>query len=302
MKEMGRIPETEIALYNKVVSEYLKYGSVDELLKANNYDIPISYAGIHRILDKWGIVKAAGPNRPFSEMISFFVKLAEKKVPLETLYAKMPPSFGPAAITLHRAYRNLKENFKKSLEKRDLRRVGAALIISPEGSKENILVGYDVAPRVELGKPFGAVSLPMGFSKRTERASESIKRILQQEVFMEKTVNKKFPEKVIPEGAKPFMYVDVADVRVSVFSITLPGSLSPVENFSSHKLKRFKFLHVTEVKEFAKEHTLRAGLTEIVDGYKDFLLKKENYKVVFKKSWINSQIDEYLMRAAYEIA
>ncbi|MFH1792433.1 MAG: hypothetical protein ABH819_02190, partial [Patescibacteria group bacterium] len=63
-------------LFNEfIVSEYLKYGSVDEVFSKNNYDLPISYPQVHRILDKWGIIKSVGPNSKLSEAICFMVLL-----------------------------------------------------------------------------------------------------------------------------------------------------------------------------------------------------------------------------------
>lgn len=300
MKEMRKwnLPEYELDYRKKVVSEYLKYGSVDELLKANRFSIPMSEMTIHRIIKDWGIIKAAGPNRPLYETISFFVKLIERKVPLETLYTKMPPSFTTAVASLHRTYKNLKENIKRKLEERDLRRGATALVITPQGNPESVLIGFDVSPRKELGKPYGSVSIPMGFSKRTEVKEDSILRVLQQEVFMEKVVERSFPYEVLPENPKPFMYVDVADIRVAVYHLVLPENLSETKSFSSHKLKKHEFLKLDEVSKFENSHVFRVGLSEIFRGYESFFeAQKEEitFSTLYIRSWLNRELEDLIL-------
>ncbi len=300
MKEMANLPEYELEICKSVVSEYLKYGSVDELLKANNYDIPMSQASIHRLIDEWGIVKAAGPNKPLSELIGFFVSLAEKQVPLETLYKKMPSSFTHAVASLHRTYKDIKKNAKEALEERDLRRVGTAVMIYSEGNPNEIMIGLDTSPRVELGKPYGAVSVPMGFSKRNENPQDSIRRLLQQEVFMEKTVERKFPDNVIPMNPEPFMYVDVVDVRVAVYVLSLPSHLSDLKNFTSHRLKKHRFLPVNEASKFSANHNFRAGLKEMFETYQDLVHAKQEdrgYQIHIRRSWINRKLEEAILAA-----
>lgn len=300
MKETKKwaLPEYEIEFRKGVVSEYLKYGSVDALMQANHYDIPMSEMSIHRIISDWGIIKSAGPNGPFLETISFFVKLAEKRVPLEALYTRMPSSFTTAAISLHRSYRNLKENVKRKLEERDLRRVATALVITREEDPKSVLVGFDVSPRKELGKPYGSVSVPMGFSKRTEARRSSILRVLQQEVFMEKVIERAFPYEVLPESPKPFMYVDIADIRVAVYSIALPKTLVGAQSFSSHRLKKHQFLSLDEAALFGKSHVFRVGLSEIFEGYQSFLRAKEEQKsfsTLYIRSWLNTQLEDFIL-------
>src|SRR3990167_4843319 len=150
---------TEFEFEQMIVAEYLKYGSVDELISANEYSLPISFAGIHRIVDKWGIVKAAGPNKPLTECISFFVRLVEEQIPLESLYKNMPPSFTPSMTTLHRIYRHVKEEIKKEIENRSMRRYGTAVLLTPQGNPFCALVGRDTSPaRPDVCKKFGSHS------------------------------------------------------------------------------------------------------------------------------------------------
>lgn len=276
MVYIDKMPESETSLEGKeaafnrfVVAEYLKYGSVDEVFKANDYSLPISYAGVQRLLDKWGIVKAAGPNTMFSECIGFLVRLVEEQIPLESLYKRMPPSFSPSMTTLHRIYRTVKKQIKEKIEERDMRRVGTALIITGRNQSE-ILLGHDVStPRLDLGKPYGAVSLPMGFSKRTEARSDSLKRVLQQEVFTRQTIDKTLDFDSLITQPRPFMFMDVADVRVSVYHLALPEELSATDRLFSFKLKNFRYVRLDEV--LSREPHLRQGVKEMAFGYRSYL-------------------------------
>lgn len=284
--------EEKERVFNKfIVSEYLKYGSVDEVFKANDFSLPISYAGVHRLLDKWGIVKAAGPNTMLSESIGFLVRLVETKIPLESLYRRMPPSFTPSMTTLHRIYRNVKKDVKKEIEKRDMRRAGTALIITGT-SRRQILVGQDVStPRLDLGKSYGAVSLPMGFSKRTEAREDSVVRVLQQEVFTRQTVEQTMNFAKLVDNLSPFGFIDIADVRVSVYHLELPEQVVENEEFTSFKLKNFRFVNVDEILNAGLN--LRQGVKEMVRGYLKHLEangEEESFNPIYITSNLNQKL------------
>jgi hypothetical protein len=253
--------------FNKwLVSEYFKHGSVDEVLRVHKYDLPISYANYQRILDKWEVVKAAGPNKKLTEILEFLTYFVEKKIPLELLYKKMPPSFKPSAATLYRILSYVKEGIT--------RRIATGLIISPRGNNKEILIGQDVStPRVELGKPYGSLSIPMGFSKIGDPREIAILRVLQQEVFTDIAIEKRMPD-IIPDRPKPFMFLDIADVRVEIFNIILSKKLSSIKNFSSYKLKNFRFLDIRK-KDAIKSGNFRVGVSESIEGYKKYLEYKE---------------------------
>lgn len=285
-----------------IVAEYLKYGSVDEIFRANNFDLPVSYPGVYHILNRWGVVRATGrANTPLTENIGFLVRMVEERIPLETLYKKMPPSFTPSMTTLHTVYRKVKKEVKKQVEKRDMRRVGTALILTPEENPYIFLVGRDVSPpSLDVGKPYGAISLPMGFSKKGERQKAAI-RILQQEVFSNMLLEER--EKFhslsdsLTKDIKPFMYLDIADIRVSVYHLKLPTSFSGIENFSSFKLKNYEFVGVEEIIEASREkNLLRQGIFEIATGYADFRKRletssaKSELEPFYKTAFLNQKI------------
>lgn len=278
--------ERELAFNKSIVADYLKWGSVDEVFKRHSYALPISYPGFHRLLDRWGIVKAAGPNSKLSEAITFLTVLSQEKIPLERLYRSMPPSFQTSMSTLHRILHHIKEGM--------VRRGGTALVVTSEGDKNKILVANDYStPRVEVGKSLGSVSYPMGYSKQNEDPQTSILRVLQQEVFTREAVEMAMPD-IIPQDIQPFMFVDIVDVRVAVYHIELPKNYSNLEAFSSFKLQNFRFVDADEIVYVdPKVSDFRCGIVEIAKGYKSHLENHElryDYSPLLVKSELNSQL------------
>lgn len=268
---MANFPTKNEHEFNKfLVREYLKHGSVDDAIAANNHSLPISIANYHRILDKWGIVKTAGPNNKLTEVINFLYKMVDEQVPLDKLYKKMPPSFKTSAVTLYRVLSYIKEGIT--------RRIATGLIIHPSNDKYKVLVAKDKStPRLSLGKPFGAITIPMTFSRLRDGREVAIKRVLQQEVFTELTIDEKFPNIVVPDNPRPFMFLDIADIRVEIFDISLPKKMSKMNYFSSFKLEGFKFVDISEDKIITKHKDFRVGVSEAIKGYKKYLkLKKRN--------------------------
>ena len=106
MKERLSPKKSVLEFERFIVSEYLRYGSVDEIFRQHNYrPLGISYPGVYHVLKRWGVVRALGrTNTPLTESIEFLVRKIEGKIPLETLYRRMPPSFRPSMATLHTIY------------------------------------------------------------------------------------------------------------------------------------------------------------------------------------------------------
>lgn len=264
MKKQLTPKEKEDAFNRFIISEYLRYGSVDEVFRRNDYNLPISYPGVQRLLDKWRIVKAAGPNTLLTEALIFLEELSLEQIPVERLYRRMPPSFKASMGTMHRILSYIRSE--------TIRRVGTALLMTPSQNHNLILVGNDVSPivRTDVGKPYGSITFPMGYSKRLEAPETSILRVLQQEVFTLPTIEKKdVAQRVIPDAPKPFMYLDIADVRVSVYQITLPEELSESKSFTSFKIENHKFLDISDLA--TKRKGFRTGIVEIALGYSSFL-------------------------------
>lgn len=269
-----------------VVGEYLKYGSVDEIFRQNNYELPISYPGVHRLIRRWGIVKSAGPNSLLSEGITFLTLLSRDRVPLESLYKKLPPSFKTSMGTMHRLLHNIKEGVT--------RRVGTALVITPDNNPDEVLVGEDVStPRLELGKPFGSVTLPMGYSKTDEDPGDSILRVLQQEVFTQMAIDRDLPLTLIPVTPQPFMYVDVADIRVSVYRIELSRQLTNNNCFSSYKVRKHNFIPASKLIGGSHNYNFRSGVKEIGMGYQKYLERQAeglSLKPIAEKCFLNREL------------
>ena len=248
--------------FNKfLVEEYLKAGSVDEVFAKFKQDLPISYAGYQRVLDKKEIVKAAGPNNRLGEALDFITKLVYENIPFEKLYKMMPLSFKTSAASLYRILAYIKEGVT--------RRTAAALIITKKGKKGDVLVAKDIStPRIELGKDFGLVTIPMGFSRRGDLRREAVLRILQSEVFAKLAVEGKNLGKLIPKDIKPFMYLDIVDVRVEVYHLEISKKDLHSLNFSSFKLKNF---HFVGTKKLESAKNLRVGVREAVEGYEKYI-------------------------------
>ena len=281
-QEQASPKEREAAFNRFIISEYLRYGSVDEVFRRNDYNLPISYPGVQRLLDKWGIVKAAGPNSLLTEALIFLEELSLEQIPVERLYRRMPPSFKASMGTMHRILSYIRSE--------TIRRVGTALIMTPEDNPNLILVGNDVSPiiRTEVGKPYGSLTFPMGYSKRLEAPETSILRVLQQEVFTVPTIEKKdIAERVIPQTPKPFMYLDIADVRVSVYQITLPEEFSEARSFTSFKIKNHKFLDTSDL--VIKRKGFRTGIVEIAQGYSRYL-KEGASAPIYSTAQINRKL------------
>ena len=278
-------------LFNEfIVSEYLKYGSVDEVFSKNNYDLPISYPQVHRILDKWGIIKSVGPNSKLSEAICFMVLLSDKKIPLEKLYKSIPSSFKSSMSTMHRILHNIKEGL--------IRRYGTALIITAGKDFKKVLVAKDIStPRLELGKPFGSISLPMGYSRSDEDSNKSILRVLQQEVFTKDAIDTSLKENFIPKKINPFLFLDIVDIRVKVYHLSLDEKYLDTSKFSSFKLKNYKFIDLDQLSE--KNNKFRMGLSKIGLGYKKYL-ERPNTVVEYKPELVKSDVNLELSELALE--
>ena len=165
------------------------------------------------------------------------------------------------------------------------------MIITPFNSQKMVLTGRDVStPRSYYGKPFSSISIPMGFSKINEKREDGILRILQQEVFTELAIDRNLPLSLIPTRPKPFMYLDIADVRVEVFQIKLPQKLSKLDNFQSYKLQDYEFLDLEKFGLVKDKKEFRAGVYEALTGYEKYLeLKRKN--VAFNPLQVKSEIN-----------
>lgn len=285
---MKKYPIADEVKFNRfLVREYLKYGSVDEVFRKNNFDLPVSYANYQRILDRFGVVKAVGPNNKFSEAVDFLAHMVKDNIPFEKLYKKMPPSYRTSVVTLYRILAYVKEGIT--------RRTGCALVITPYNDTRRVVIARDIStPNIEFGKYWGNYTIPMGYAKKGATRLENIKRILQQEVFTQNVIDGKFPDFYTKDDVSPIMYIDIADVRVSVYHFQLPKELSKIVNFSSYKLKDFIFMDAKELlADSANKYALRAGVKEAIGGYlRHLTLLHRNLSInpLQEKSLLNQEL------------
>jgi hypothetical protein len=254
-------PRDEEGFNKFLVHEYLKYGSVDEVYQRHNFDIPISYANFQRVLDRFEVIKAVGPNNKFSEAVDFLAHMVKDNIPFEKLYKKMPPSYRTSVETLYRVLAYVKEGIT--------RRLGCALVISPYNNTDKILIAKDIStPNIDFGKFYGNFTIPMGYAKKGSSRIDNIKRILQQEVFTDMVSDKIFPDFFVKDEMSPYMYLDIADVRVSLYHLQLP-------------------------KNDYSDTPLRAGVREAVKGYlkhMSLVRRKLSVNPLQEKSILNKEL------------
>ena len=233
-----------------LISEYLKHGSIEKVFSVHKYDLPLSFATYHRILNKYSIVKSAGPNSKLSESLDLLSQLANYKQPLERIYHRhAPASIQVSTNTLHRMlhYVRLKVT----------RRVGTALLISHESEPHKYLLGQDQSlSQANLGQP-NDFSLPMTHSRMQDKPVSAIKRVLQQEVFTKQTISLNFPQDLKLDNLKPILYINIADIKVAVYRLLIPDHYT---HFESFKLHHYQFLSSEEVQKLK----LRPGVGDII--------------------------------------
>lgn len=245
-------PSTKEKLFDQfLISEYLKHGSIEKVFSIHKYDLPLSFATYHRVLNKYGIVKSAGPNSKLSESLDVLSKLANYRLPLERIYNQhAPTSIKVSTNTLHRMLHYVRL--------RVTRRLGTALLITRQSEPDKFLLAQDKSlTQPKLGQP-NDFSLPMTHSRMQDSPKQAISRVLQQEVFTKETIDLSFPQDLNLNDQKPLFYINIADIKVAVFQITIPDTY---QNFSSFKLDHYQFLTPEEISKLK----LRPGVWDILN-------------------------------------
>jgi hypothetical protein len=288
--------EFEPHLRDKLVAQYFQCDSVNEVMNRNP-NCGVSFADLHRELDKRGVVKkrgAKGSSLPYA--LFFFAQMVVSKLPLERLYREyMPPSFKEkvSTQTLHR----ISQNLIRVGSEENIRRYGTALVITPEGNDNLVLVGNDVSPpNDKYGKKFGASTIPIGFTSRGKRRMGAV-RIFQQEVAALEAIEGllkpegELASQIIPYESEPFMQLDITDVRVNVFHIRLPREFTNASSFSSYKLKDYKWMDIGNVSRIDPDDPdFRAGVVDIVSTYESTLEIKTSDFPIMRTSFLNERL------------
>lgn len=260
-----------------LVKEYFKYGSINKAFQKHKYNLPISFAGYDRVLDKYKVVKSAGPNSKLSESLYILSILSNYKIPLERIYHQFAPkTIQVSTNTLHRILHYIRMGLT--------RRQGVILIITAKNKPDCVLIGNDnsLVSNSELGKK-GDITLPMGYSKVGESAQNSIVRILQNEVFTDSVVFKTFPWKIIPDHVKPIMQINITDICASVYKLQLPEKYP---EFSSYKLSNLKLVNINKI-DLSKS---RPGVKDVLNEYQEQLSNEKHYNPSILNSELNSKI------------
>jgi len=232
-----------------LVTEYFKHGSIDAVFKSKNYNLPISFAGYHRVLDKFGIVKSAGPNSKLSESLHVLSLLNSYKLPLERIYhTHTPKSIQVSTNTLHRILHLVRLGVT--------RRIGTALIITHPHYPNQYLLAQDHSLKNSVLGSKGDWSLPMGYTREQDSHEKSIKRVLQQEVFTKETIRNNFPKDIIPDLIKEIFTINIADIKVFVYQLEVTQT-----EFSSFKLNNYHFFDLETIKSLKT----RPGVIDILE-------------------------------------
>lgn len=233
----------------QLISDYLRYESIESVFKKYKYNLPISFAGYARLLNKNNIVTTAGPNSHLSESLYFFSILKEYSGSVSKLHQKLGVSI--STQTLHRILHNIRFGVT--------RRYGTALIIEDEQNRGNFLLGQDNSLQGKLGKK-GDWSLPMSHSREQDSHYASILRVLQREVFTKQTIDNNFPYEILKQNLSPVFSINITDIKVRVYYLKIDSSKY---NFSSFKLDQHQFFSINGLNNLPT----RPGLNEIVQNF-----------------------------------
>ena len=261
-----------------LISLYLRHGSIEQVFNIKNYDLPVSFATYHRILNKFGIIKSAGPNSRLSESLHILSLINNYKVPLERVYRKYAPqTLKVSTNTLHRIMHHIRLGVT--------RRCGTALLISHESNKDRYLRAQDNSlNNPSLGEP-GDFSLPMGHTRMQDNSTISITRVLQQEVFTNNCLSGSFTFHLIPKTAKPIFFINIADIKVAVFRLIIPDKYI---DFSSFKLHSHCFMDQRDLQTIK----IRPGVGEIVEKYEELRFAPQSSTEIVINSKLNLALSE----------
>lgn len=232
----------------QLISDYLKYESIESVFKKHKYSIPISFAGYARLLNKNNIVTTAGPNSHLSESLYFFSLLKEYGGSVSKLHQRL--GINISTQTLHRILHNIRFGIT--------RRYGTALIIEDSKSPGNFLLGQDSSLHGKLGKR-GDWSLPMSHTREQDSYYTSILRVLQREVFTNQAINNNFPYEILNQNLSPIFSINITDINVRVFYLKFDLNKY---YFSSYKLLKHQTFNHTEINSLKT----RPGVKEIIEN------------------------------------
>lgn len=265
-----------------LLAEYFQnHNSIETVYRNHHYDLPLSICSFRRLIDRYDIVRSAGrPETNLSEALFILKMVLYYKISLEEVFRDILPNTVKTSITtMYRILRDIRQGTAN--------KVGEALIVTPEGNPDLILLANDFSLKnSNLGHP-GDLSLPMGYSQKGESPALSIKRVMQQEMFTSEVLTKNFPQKLIPKNPPALFYVNIADIRVAVHHLVVPPDLS----FSSFKLSGYRYEDVHELANLNPHHEhLRPGIVDIATHYQNHDYGQENSPIPHHNSYLNQAL------------
>ncbi len=268
-----------------LIANYLKYGSVEAVMCAYDYSIPCSVADYHRRVRKAGIVKGDGrANKSFAQALYVFLeKTLQPSLSLEKIYRSLPLTLRDARMSsIYRIY--------DSIMKQKTRRAAVGVVISPEGRPGTILVADELRSSSTSAKKSGETTIPFGFASKKHSFDRSLLRIMQREFSTtlalsgELVVGSEMSSKLIPADTRPFLELQLLDVRVSVAHLTLPGELCDLSKCTSFTVNNHRWVPLEDCVN--GKVGLRTGVGEVLASYHDFLFKS-SFSTKFEIADIN---------------
>lgn len=231
---------------DQLISDYLKYESIESVFKKYRYNLPISFAGFARLLKTRNIVTTAGPNSHLSESLYFFSLLKEYGGTISKLHQKL--GLNTSTQTLHRILHNIRFGVT--------RRFGTALILEDKSKPGYYLLGKDCTLQGKMGKK-GDWSLPMTHTREQDSHYTSILRVLQREVFTDQTITGNFHYEALNQNLSPIFNIDITDINVRVYHLKID---STQYKYSSFKLSNHQYFTSAQLSSL----NLRPGVRQII--------------------------------------
>jgi hypothetical protein len=267
----------------KLILRYLASSSIEEA----NQGLPVNERvtnGIYEnLLKEWGIVKYVGPDKQYPEILYLLSESIFNGISIDKSYLKRPLSLEVTLDAVREVFDNIRDG--------RVLRTATALVLSPEGDPNKVVVGDDYSvPRAKVGKFLGSLTLPECFSKLTENLETSILRVLQREVFSDLAAEKVPLLDKVRISHAPIGFVIVADVKVTCLRGTIPTDLTG--ELSSPTILNLGCSHVEDVLALREGKFIRAGLHETVAEYQRFLDSGSSFVPRVVTSRLNREITQ----------
>ena len=271
-----------------LIANYLKYGSVEAVFSAYSWQIPFSVPEYHRRVKKAGIVKGDGrSNKSIASALYIFLQRAlAPDLSLEKIYRSMPIKLRDARLSsIYRIY--------DSILRGKTRRLAVGAVISPEYDPRQVLVADETMTQISSAKTQGQATIPFGFASRRQSFDNTVLRVLQREFSSDLAlsgdlvIGGELSNRLIPKDSKPFLELQILDVRVLAANIILPEEFCDLSCCTSFTVKNHRFVRLEQLLDGSIN--LRTGMGEIFQVYKN-LLEDSAFEPRFELSALNKAL------------